>query len=152
MTLSCAILSSLKIMIIFNWNQNKVSWCIIGNDHNLEQNEDRETVFLKWTDFSRIIKSSSKISHLQKRHLTIFVTYIWVKYLCINHPLDSYIKYICFFIICICTYLVLVTINIFLTAKYLLDEMSSHHCHLHYFSDSNRAVGSSENPEGPVVM
>ena len=39
-------------MIIFNWNQNKVSWCIIENDHNFEQNEDLVTVFLKWMDFN----------------------------------------------------------------------------------------------------
>ena len=48
---SCAILSSLKIMIIFN----KVSWCIIENDHSFERTEDRVTVFLKWTDF-RVIE------------------------------------------------------------------------------------------------
>ena len=39
-------------MIIFKWNQNKVSWCIIENDHNFDQNENRVTVFLKWTDFT----------------------------------------------------------------------------------------------------
>ena len=38
-------------MIIFNWNQNKVSWCIIENDHDFERNEGCVTVFLKWTDF-----------------------------------------------------------------------------------------------------
>ena len=41
------ILSFVKIMII----KNKVSWCIIENDHNFDKTEDHTTVFLKWTDF-----------------------------------------------------------------------------------------------------
>ena len=50
-------------MIIFNWKQNKVSWRIIENDHNFEQNEDHVTVFLKWTDFKKKqILFTSKIS------------------------------------------------------------------------------------------
>ena len=43
---------SFKVVVIFNTNQNKVSWCYIENYHNFERNEDRETVFLKWTNFS----------------------------------------------------------------------------------------------------
>ena len=31
-------------------------WCCIENDHNFERNEDRATVFLKWTDFRNNIK------------------------------------------------------------------------------------------------
>ena len=44
-------------MIIFNisWNQKKVSWCIIENDHNFERTENRATVSLKWTVFSRFV-------------------------------------------------------------------------------------------------
>ena len=34
-----------------SWHQNKFSWCTIENDHSFEWNEDRVTVFLKWTDF-----------------------------------------------------------------------------------------------------
>ena len=30
-----------KLWSFFNWNQNKVSWCVIENDHNFEQDEDR---------------------------------------------------------------------------------------------------------------
>ena len=44
---SYAIFIMFKIMIIFNWNQNKVSWCIIENDYNFVQNENRVTVLLK---------------------------------------------------------------------------------------------------------
>ena len=32
--------------------QYKISWCYSENYHNFERNEDRETVFLKWTNFS----------------------------------------------------------------------------------------------------
>ena len=49
---SCAILILFKIMIIFKWNQNKVSWCIIENFYSFEQNEDGITEFLKQTVFS----------------------------------------------------------------------------------------------------
>ena len=38
-------------------NQNKVSWCIIENDPNFERNEDRATVFIKWTDLVTILKA-----------------------------------------------------------------------------------------------
>ena len=34
--------------------QNKVSWCIIGNDHNFERTEDCNHVFLNWTDFKKL--------------------------------------------------------------------------------------------------
>ena len=37
-----------------SWNHNKVSWCIIENDHNFERTEDRATVIWKWTDFTYI--------------------------------------------------------------------------------------------------
>ena len=37
-----------------SWNQNKVNWCIIENDHNFERNENPAIVFLKWTDFSSL--------------------------------------------------------------------------------------------------
>ena len=45
---------SLSFTIQHQLNQNKVSWCNINieNDNNFERNEDRTTVFLKWTDFS----------------------------------------------------------------------------------------------------
>ena len=57
---SCAILSSLKIMIIFN----KVSWCIIENDHNFEKTEDRATVFIKWMDFRSKIITKHKTEYV----------------------------------------------------------------------------------------
>ena len=40
-----------------NWNQIKISWCIIKNDHYFERTEDRATVFWNWTDFSIQLKS-----------------------------------------------------------------------------------------------
>ena len=40
---------------IIQLNQNKVSWCIIENDHIFEWIEDRTTVFLTWTDLSQLI-------------------------------------------------------------------------------------------------
>ena len=44
---SCAILSSFKIVVIFNITsaEIKISWCIIENDHNFERTEDLTTVF-----------------------------------------------------------------------------------------------------------
>ena len=39
-------------------NQHIVSWCYIENDYNFERNEDRATVFLKWTDFRRVLSRS----------------------------------------------------------------------------------------------
>ena len=53
------ILISLKTIydlfqLYISWHQNKVSWYIIENGHSFEWNEDRVTVFLKWTDFSNI--------------------------------------------------------------------------------------------------
>ena len=35
-----------------SWLCFDVSWCCIEKYHNFERNEDRATVFLKWTDFS----------------------------------------------------------------------------------------------------
>ena len=53
---SCAILSSLKIMSIFN--NKSAGFVLISDDvvlkicnHNFEWTEDHTTVFLKWTDF-----------------------------------------------------------------------------------------------------
>ena len=34
-----------------SWHQKKVSWSYIEKYHNFKRNEDRATVFLKWTDF-----------------------------------------------------------------------------------------------------
>ena len=34
-----------------SWLCFDLSWWYIENDHNFERNEDRATVFLKWTDF-----------------------------------------------------------------------------------------------------
>ena len=42
-----------------SWNQNKVNWCIIENDHNFERTEDPATVFLKWTDINDGYKRAS---------------------------------------------------------------------------------------------
>ena len=49
------VLRSLKTPIVHNikmvpymyisWNQNKVSWCVIENDHDFERTEDRATDF-----------------------------------------------------------------------------------------------------------
>ena len=44
------------------WNQNKVSWCCIETYHNFERNEDRATVFLKWTNFKKSIKKDHPVN------------------------------------------------------------------------------------------
>ena len=41
-----------KIMIIFNNTSADFVLILVENDHNFEQNEDRATVILKWTDFN----------------------------------------------------------------------------------------------------
>ena len=64
-------------MIIFNWNQNKVSWCISENDHNFEQNEDCVTVFLQWTDFREII-TFSKSSRIFSLSILAFWFSSWI--------------------------------------------------------------------------
>ena len=65
-------------------NQNKVSWCCIENDNDFERNEDRATVFLKWTDFSlkfpkvprprfRIFLKTHCSVHLYRPVLVLFI-------------------------------------------------------------------------------
>ena len=51
-----------SIQQCISWHQNKVSWCIIENGHSFVWNENRVTVFLKWTDFNTIFS----IDHAQE--------------------------------------------------------------------------------------
>ena len=44
-------------MIIFNNTSADFVLISVENDHNFEQNEDRATVILKWTDFSTLFVS-----------------------------------------------------------------------------------------------
>ena len=67
-----------------NWNQNKVSWCIIENDHNFERSEDRATLFLKWTDLNTNIKkifwknyNQTYVNFHFKLHVCILFRYIY---------------------------------------------------------------------------
>ena len=43
-------------------------WCYIENDNDFERNENRATVFLKWTDFSDL-----KILGLQPQISKVFL-------------------------------------------------------------------------------
>ena len=80
-----------KFMIIFNWNRNKVSWCIIENDHSFEQNEDRVTVFLKWTGFNKVLfhlrERALMMSDFRGSKVTLKIGHLWFMYtvqFCIN--------------------------------------------------------------------
>ena len=46
-------LISFKIVILFNTTSADIKTKTVEKYHNFERNEDRATVFLKWTDFSR---------------------------------------------------------------------------------------------------
>ena len=45
-------------MIISNNTSADFVLISVENDHNFEQNEDRATVILKWTDFKIILRSN----------------------------------------------------------------------------------------------
>ena len=44
-------------MVIFNITSADFVLICIENDHNFERNEDRATVFLKWTDFKTQVQN-----------------------------------------------------------------------------------------------
>ena len=52
-----------KVIISKSRNQNKVSWCIIENDHNFERTEDCATVFL---NFKYLLKNHLKFYNFRK--------------------------------------------------------------------------------------
>ena len=52
-----------------SWLCFDVSWCCIENYHNFERNEDRATVFLKWTDFSNFLEDGAKVKNFLRLSL-----------------------------------------------------------------------------------